>query len=64
MNDNEPWKIKEKAALEAVMIPAVEKLLNIALHLQPFLPGTAEKIIAQFTGESIQTKEPYFRRIM
>lgn len=63
INVHEPWKLKEDTnALRPVMERAVDQLLHIGYHLQPFLPDTAEKILVQFTADRIQKQEPYFLR--
>jgi len=59
----EPWKIKDQEKLKEILEPVAEDILNVAILLQPFMPGTAEKIIATFTAEKIKKSEPLFPRI-
>ena len=64
INSTEPWKLKgNEEGLSKVMQPAINDIVNIAYHLEHFLPGTAEKIIQQFTEGAIKAGEPYFKRI-
>ena len=48
INHHEPWKIKDNLELAKILQPAVAQILNIAFELQPFLPVTSQKILAQF----------------
>jgi methionyl-tRNA synthetase len=64
INQHEPWKLKtDVEALKPVMQEAVTRLNNIAYHLQPFLPSTAEKLLTQFSATSIKKQDPYFARL-
>jgi len=63
INDNEPWKIKDPKKLQEILQKAVSEILLVAYHLQPFLPSTSEKILAQFTAEKIMSQPPLFPRI-
>jgi len=62
IDSKEPWKLSGKA-LEEVLEYSIEKILEIAFLLQPFLPETSEKIIQLFTAEEIKTIPPLFPRI-
>ena len=64
INDNEPWKITDQTKLTEVLQKAVTEILTVAYHLQPFLPDTSEKIIAQFTAPKITSQPPLFPRII
>lgn len=63
INENEPWKITDQAHLQQVLAPVVVGLYQIGYHLQPFLPQTAKKMLAQFGNEQIELSESYFPRI-
>ncbi|MBU4216836.1 class I tRNA ligase family protein [Candidatus Parcubacteria bacterium] len=58
-----PWKIKEKDELKKVLEPVAQNILNIAELLQPFMPETASKIIAQFSEKQIKKGEALFPRL-
>lgn len=57
-----PWEIKDLATKRAVLEPIAQSILNVANLLEPFLPATAEKIIAQFTAPQIKKAESLFPR--
>jgi len=59
----EPWKIKDAGEVKRVLQPIAQDILNVAVLLQPFMPSTAEKIIAQFSAEKIKKSEILFPRI-
>jgi len=64
MNVHEPWKLKDDmSSLLPVMQEAVNRLLHIAYHVQPFLPETGEKLLSQFMATKIQKQDPYFVRL-
>lgn len=57
IDEKKPWelnKLPEKHdELVSILTSLTEKLLQVAYLLEPFLPETAEKIQATFTGEKI-----------
>ncbi|MEK7607578.1 MAG: class I tRNA ligase family protein, partial [Patescibacteria group bacterium] len=59
---DQPWKL-EGNDLEKILAGYRENILRIATALQPFLPETAEKILAQFKGPEIKSGAPLFPRI-
>lgn len=63
INDNEPWKITDEKKLTEVLNYAVGEIREIAYHLQPFLPETAEKILTQFSGQTVKSQPPLFPRL-
>lgn len=64
INDNEPWKITDEKKLTSVLQQAVNEIGEIACHLQPFLPETAEKILRQFSSSQIKSQSPLFPRLI
>ena len=62
INEKEPWKLNEQE-LNGFLTIATIKIVEIALHLRPFLPETAEKIEAQFTNGPIKSGASLFPRI-
>ena len=63
INNEKPWQITDKKMLELKLILYVITLREIAYNLQPFLPQTAQKILAQFTGPTITSQPPLFPRL-
>jgi methionyl-tRNA synthetase len=64
INDSEPWKITDLPKLKVVLQPVVTGIGEIAYHLQPFLPETAEKILKQFSTSKIVSQPPLFPRLV
>jgi len=62
INEKEPWKLTGNK-LEEVLIHLVDHVRVIASNLKPFLPGTADKIEAQFKGPKIIPSTPLFPRL-
>lgn len=63
VNQNTPWSISDKGRLKRVLIEEINDIRKLAFKLQPFLPETAEKILAQFKGPKIKSEAPLFPRI-
>lgn len=59
-----PWKLTATEEISVVLKPLAERILNIALMLQPFLPLTAVAIIKQFTSPQILKGESLFPRLV
>jgi len=59
----EPWKIKDPQELKKVIAPIAQDILNVALLLQAFLPGTASRIINEFSQPQIKKGSALFPRI-
>ncbi len=62
INDKQPWRLAGDE-LADVMTEAISHIVEIATLLQPFMPQTAEKILAQFAGPTVQTTQPLFPRL-
>lgn len=63
IDEHEPWKLSGDQLTE-VLSHAASEIVTIATLLQPFLPQTAEKILDQFNGPTIQSQPPLFPRII
>lgn len=64
--DNEkPWNLQKTGdpRIKDVLAHCVDELQEIATLLQPFLPQTAEKILAQFGKETIASEVSLFPRL-
>ncbi len=60
---NEPWKLADNMLIK-VLEESKNQILEIATLLLPFLPATAEKILAQFKGPVVASQPPLFPRII
>jgi len=60
-----PWELvkSDVKKAEKVLTDVANQILAIAQSLKPFLPTTADKIIAQFTADKIVKGESLFPRI-
>jgi methionyl-tRNA synthetase len=69
INRIQPWTYEkvnttQQEEIRIVLLNCVSKIKTIATYLQPFLPETAEKILEQFKGPTIQSQPPLFPRII
>jgi methionyl-tRNA synthetase len=64
INETKPWSITNQPQLTEVLTKAVANIKGIAQALQPFLPETAAKIIAQFNQPKITATAPLFPRVL
>ncbi|MEN8253295.1 MAG: methionine--tRNA ligase [Patescibacteria group bacterium] len=62
LSDKQPWKLEGEEQIK-VLQEAVKRILQIAYHLQPFMPETAEKILKHFSSKKITAMEPMFPRL-
>jgi len=70
VDEERPWELLEeqkakskKQKLEEILSHLVEGIREVAVLLEPFLPGTSQKIQKQFAGPEIRASEPLFPRI-
>jgi methionyl-tRNA synthetase len=63
LSQKTPWKMTDKKEVEAVLHPLAQTILNISYLLEPFIPGTAQKIQIQFLTEQIKKGESLFPRL-
>lgn len=64
LSTKRPWKEADPKLRDTILTDAVNKILVIAHHLQPFLPHTAETIIRHFSADYVVALEkPLFPRI-
>ncbi len=62
INAQAPWKVTDPTLLREKLLTYVDQIYWVAYDLQPFMPGTAEKILKQFSGE-IKSSDSLFPRI-
>jgi len=62
LDTKRPWVLSGRK-LQAVLSEVILGLRQIAYELQPFLPDTSVKILAQFAGPKIKTAAPLFPRL-
>lgn len=64
LSDKKPWKEADETIKKETLLTAAKEIQVIALHLQPFLPQTALKIIDRFSADTITAfEEPLFPRL-
>jgi methionyl-tRNA synthetase len=61
IDENELWR--DTKSKEELLKKIVGGVRQVAHDLQPFLPGTAEKILTQFEGPTIKSGEALFPRL-
>ncbi|HCM67733.1 MAG TPA: methionine--tRNA ligase [Candidatus Kerfeldbacteria bacterium] len=64
LDERHPWKMTDATAISEVMTLLVRDILSIARALKPFMPGTSERIVTQFTAAKILKGTPLFPRIV
>ncbi|PIY80778.1 MAG: methionine--tRNA ligase [Candidatus Pacebacteria bacterium CG_4_10_14_0_8_um_filter_42_14] len=62
LSEKKPWTLTGEEQTQ-VLGQAVQKILMISFHLQPFMPKTAEAILTHFSAEKITSLQPLFPRI-
>ena len=65
VDKEKPWELAktDKARLAKILNDLLERIRNIAVALQPFLPDTAERILNKFQGGKPQKGEALFPRL-
>jgi len=58
-----PWSLESAGEKKKILEPVAQKILDVADLLEPFLPETAKKIIAQFSAKQVKKGDPLFPRI-
>lgn len=62
IDTQQPWKLPDDA-LKIVLTVAINRIREIAMLLQPFMPETSDKILTQFSQTDIKAQTPLFPRI-
>jgi methionyl-tRNA synthetase len=62
LSEKQPWKQTADEQVETIST-AIVKLLEIAYHLQPFMPKTASHLLKHFTANKIVAIQPLFPRL-
>lgn len=62
LDDTKPWK-QEGEELRNSLTNLVERIRQITVDLEPFMPESAGKIADQFKGPQIKTAQPLFPRL-
>jgi methionyl-tRNA synthetase len=63
ISNSKPWTMTDRDQLEACLKPLAQTLLSVGFCLRPFLPNTADKIIAIFNTKKIIKGEALFPRL-
>jgi len=58
-----PWKMSDPKEIAVVLKPLAQTILNLAYLLEPFLPGSAQKLQAQFSAPQVKKGETLFPRL-
>lgn len=62
VSEKKVWTLNGEEKEEAI-IKLVKIIRQVALDLRPFMPSTAEKILAQYAGTKIEKTAPLFPRL-
>jgi methionyl-tRNA synthetase len=62
LNEQQPWK-QTGDAKHATLQQAINTLVMISFHLQPFLPETTKRILTHFRQPKIEALTPLFPRL-
>ncbi len=62
INDTKPWELNKEQA-KPILEDLVGQIRTIAHSLEPFLPETSQKILAQFNESPIKSHPPLFPRL-
>ena len=65
INDEQPWILakKDTKRLVSVLAHCVDRIQEIGILLEPFMPETSQKILEQFKGPKITAQKPLFPRL-
>ncbi|HOZ53448.1 MAG TPA: methionine--tRNA ligase [bacterium] len=64
LSQKTPWKMEDGPEKEEILKKSAENILNIALLSYPFIPESANKIIAQFNADKIIKGEVLFPKLL
>ena len=62
VDTTKPWTLEGKELAE-VLRPLVSDIATIATLLEPFMPSTSAKILAQYSASHIEPSQPLFPRL-
>lgn len=63
LTEKKPWKSTDAGEIKEALLPVAQNLFDIGRLLEPFMPETAQKIVAQFSAGQVQKGEPLFPRL-
>lgn len=63
INASEPWKIVDETKAGEVLTREAFQALEMGKKLEPFMPITSKKIVAQFSDQPIKMADPLFPRL-
>lgn len=61
--EKKPWEEKDLERLTFVLVTVAQRILSLAILIEPFMPDTSKKIVAQFSAREIKKGESLFPRI-
>jgi len=62
LSEQQPWKQTGEVQKNTLQI-SIKKILQIAYHLQPFMPTTSDTILQHFSQPKISALQPLFPRL-
>lgn len=65
INEQKPWELAKTDIdrLKSVLAHCVDRIQEIAILLEPFMPETSKTILEQFTAPKIVSQKPLFPRL-
>lgn len=65
INDEKPWELAKTdlERLNGVLAHCIDRIQEITILLEPFMPETAQTILEQFKGPKIVAQKPLFPRL-
>jgi methionyl-tRNA synthetase len=65
INDEKPWELakKDPKRLTSVLAHCIDRIQEVGMLIEPFMPETSAKILEQFKAPKITAQKPLFPRI-
>ncbi len=63
LNETKPWQQPDPIQAKRALALAIQQIVSIAWHLQPFAPALSETVLNHFRSEHIIALQPLFPRL-
>ncbi len=63
LSETKPWQAATPELAQQSLIIAIQQIVTIVWHLQPFLPAVSTQILTHFQAEKIAAMTPLFPRV-
>jgi methionyl-tRNA synthetase len=63
LSETKPWQAATPELARQSLVKAIQQIVTIVWHLQPFLPAVSEQILTHFQKEKIGAMTPLFPRV-